>query len=183
MGLVNADYKYLCLEVGGHRYMSDAQMFNESELKDCLVNGTIGLPPVDALITERDMLEDDDSAALLSSTMFSNVIVLCWKMLKSGSVKQLLADHSRLWLGLKHKKNYHQIMVAAFSYSWLQNCYILMQLDVDRQRDKRQRETETEGQTDRQREKRGKSKWKHSVKLYNVSLLEGRGEAEKAINL
>ena len=65
MGLVNADYKYLCLEVGGHRYMSDAQMFNESELKDCLVNGTIGLPPVDALITERDMLEDDDSAALL----------------------------------------------------------------------------------------------------------------------
>lgn len=39
----------LWINVGGHRNMSDAQIFNESELKECIVALTISLPLADPL--------------------------------------------------------------------------------------------------------------------------------------
>ena len=39
MGLVDADYNFLWIDVGGDGYMSDVMIFNESELQECLANG------------------------------------------------------------------------------------------------------------------------------------------------
>jgi hypothetical protein len=49
LGLVDADYKFIWLDVGGFGHQSDAQIFNESELKECLVDRSINLPAPDEL--------------------------------------------------------------------------------------------------------------------------------------
>ena len=53
MALLDADHKFLWVDVRGHGHMSDAQIFNESELKECLEHGTIGL-------TSADHMPNDD---------------------------------------------------------------------------------------------------------------------------
>ncbi|XP_046342448.2 uncharacterized protein LOC124123198 [Haliotis rufescens] len=49
MALVDADYKFLWIVVGGVGSQSDAQIYNQSELKECLVDGSIGFPPPSTL--------------------------------------------------------------------------------------------------------------------------------------
>jgi len=44
MALVDAEYKFMWIYVGGLGSQSDAQIYNQSELKECL-GGSIGLPP------------------------------------------------------------------------------------------------------------------------------------------
>ncbi|XP_053405057.1 putative nuclease HARBI1 [Mercenaria mercenaria] len=49
MGLVDANYRFLWVDVGGDGAMSDGQIFNESELKECLEDCFINLPGPDTL--------------------------------------------------------------------------------------------------------------------------------------
>lgn len=59
--LLDADYKFLWIDVGGYGHMSDAQIFNVSELKECLDNNSIAFPalPNDYIPTPYFILGDD----------------------------------------------------------------------------------------------------------------------------
>lgn len=45
LALVDAEYKFLWVDVGTNGAASDAQIFNDCELRECIEDGTIGFPP------------------------------------------------------------------------------------------------------------------------------------------
>lgn len=49
LALVDANYKFLWVDVGANGSASDAQIFNQGELKDCILDSTIGFPPDDPI--------------------------------------------------------------------------------------------------------------------------------------
>ena len=49
LALVDADYKFLWVNVGASGSLSDAQIFNRRKLKRRIENGTLGLPPLEPL--------------------------------------------------------------------------------------------------------------------------------------
>ena len=49
LALVDADYKFIWVDVGANGSTSDCAVFNQSDLKAVLENGTLGLPPPTAL--------------------------------------------------------------------------------------------------------------------------------------
>ena len=49
LALVDADYKFLWVNVGASGLSSDAQIFNRSKLKRRIKKGTSGLPPPEPL--------------------------------------------------------------------------------------------------------------------------------------
>ena len=44
MALVDSKYQFLWIDVGGVGHQSDAQIYNNSELKECIEAGTLGIP-------------------------------------------------------------------------------------------------------------------------------------------
>ena len=71
--MVDADYKFLWADVSGNGAASDAQVFNESELKRCVEDGTIGWPaPAPIPNNTEDMpffMVGDDAFALRKTMM------------------------------------------------------------------------------------------------------------------
>ena len=64
LALVDADYNFIWVDVGSMGHMSDAQIFNASEVKECFEDGTINLPPPQPMTnddrpTPYFMLADD----------------------------------------------------------------------------------------------------------------------------
>ena len=45
IALVDADHKFMWIDVSGLESQSDAQIYNQSKLKECFEDGSIGLPP------------------------------------------------------------------------------------------------------------------------------------------
>ena len=69
LAIVDANYKFLWVDIGGRGSNSDAQIFNHSELKECLLHDSIGLP--DPAVLPNDIgdelpyyLVGDDAFAL-----------------------------------------------------------------------------------------------------------------------
>ena len=49
LALVDADYKFLWVNMGSSGSSADAQIFNHSKLKRRIENGTLGIPPPESL--------------------------------------------------------------------------------------------------------------------------------------
>ncbi|XP_072176458.1 uncharacterized protein [Diadema setosum] len=54
MALVDSKYQFVWIDVGGVGHQSDAQIYNNSELKECIDAGTLGIPD------PAPLLHDDD---------------------------------------------------------------------------------------------------------------------------
>jgi hypothetical protein len=69
MGLVDADYKFIYVDVGAYGGWSDAQVFNESKLKKKIEKKAMGFPPPDRLTDDNEDTEyfmlGDDAFALM----------------------------------------------------------------------------------------------------------------------
>jgi len=73
LGLVDADYKFIWADVGGMGHQSDAQLYNDSELKECLLDGTLNVPDPSPLPNDDEdtpyFLIGDDAFALRTYMM------------------------------------------------------------------------------------------------------------------
>ena len=68
MGLVDADYKFIWVEVGSNGSAGDAQVFNSGELKEAIEDDTLNFPPPESIPNDdKDMpyfIVGDDAFAL-----------------------------------------------------------------------------------------------------------------------
>lgn len=72
IGFADADYKFLWVDVGGYGHMPDAQIFDASELKECLEGNSIAFPAADPLPNDKPtpyFILGDDACGLCTYLM------------------------------------------------------------------------------------------------------------------
>ncbi|XP_054763663.2 uncharacterized protein LOC129270291 [Lytechinus pictus] len=73
MALVDADYRFIWVDIGGMGSASDAQIYNASELRECVEDGSLGLPDPDPLPNDNQdgpyFFVGDDAFALRPNMM------------------------------------------------------------------------------------------------------------------
>ena len=73
LGLVDADYKFIWADVGGLGHQSDAQLYNDSDLQECLEDGTLDIPAPSPLPNDNQdtpyFFVGDDAFALRTTMM------------------------------------------------------------------------------------------------------------------
>ncbi|KAJ8024979.1 Protein ANTAGONIST OF LIKE HETEROCHROMATIN PROTEIN 1 [Holothuria leucospilota] len=57
LAVVDADYKFIWVDVGANGGASDSQIFNSSELRECIEDGSINFPPPDTLPNDDEPIE------------------------------------------------------------------------------------------------------------------------------
>ena len=73
--LVDADYKFLWADLSGKGAASDAQVYNDSELKQCIDDGTIGFPDPEPLPVSLEFQRISVSC-IHSTNLFSSSSVI-----------------------------------------------------------------------------------------------------------
>nr|XP_054753761.1 putative nuclease HARBI1 [Lytechinus pictus] len=73
MALVDANYRFLWIDTGAQGHMSDAQIYNASELKETVESGQIGFPPPEPMTNDNQNMPyfmiGDDAFALRTHMM------------------------------------------------------------------------------------------------------------------
>ncbi|XP_052249754.1 putative nuclease HARBI1 [Dreissena polymorpha] len=101
LALVDADYKIVWTDIGGYGSMSDARIYNESEMKECLKNATIGIP-------DQDQIPNDDQDMpyfILGDGAFGLRTHLMKPNSHRGLSKQVLITYYRISRGRRVVEN------------------------------------------------------------------------------
>ena len=114
LALVDADYKFIWADVGGAGSASDAQIYSDSELKQCAEDGTLGPEPLPNDTQNAPYYFVGDDAFSLRSTMMKPYSQRClqneerifkYRLSRARRVREnafgILVNRFQIWLSTK----------------------------------------------------------------------------------